>query len=84
MFQLLKGQFHEIFASSFFHESSSPKPLKITLGAFRIFLTNSQRYSQVKVNHREMGYSGAWGKLSHEKNQIQKSRGTVPVRALMY
>jgi hypothetical protein len=24
-----------IFASGFFHESSSPKPLKITLGSFR-------------------------------------------------
>ncbi len=26
------------FASSFFHESSSPKPLKITLGSFKFFL----------------------------------------------
>jgi hypothetical protein len=33
----LKGQCHEIVASGFFHESSSPRPLKITLGSFRIF-----------------------------------------------
>ncbi len=33
----LKGQCHEIFASSFFHESPSPKPLIIPLGSFRIF-----------------------------------------------
>ncbi len=32
------------------HESSSPKPPKITLGSFRIF-SNSRRYSQVKVHH---------------------------------
>ncbi len=35
----------------FFHESSSPKPLKITQGKFRIF-RNLRRYSQVKVHHR--------------------------------
>jgi hypothetical protein len=35
---LLKGQCHEIFCFRFFHESPSPKPLKITLGSFRIFL----------------------------------------------
>jgi hypothetical protein len=34
---LLKGQCHEIVASGFFHESSSPKPLKIALGSFQIF-----------------------------------------------
>jgi hypothetical protein len=27
-----------------------------------------------------MEYSGAWGKLIHEKNQKQKSRDTVPLR----
>jgi hypothetical protein len=35
----LKGQWHEIFCFRFFHESSSPKPLKITLGSFQIFST---------------------------------------------
>ena len=33
----LKGQCHEIFASGFFLESVSPKPLIIPLGSFRIF-----------------------------------------------
>jgi hypothetical protein len=33
----LKGQCHKIFASGFFHELSSLKPLKITLGSFQIF-----------------------------------------------
>ncbi len=33
----LKAQCHEIFASDFFHNSSSLKPLKITLGSFQIF-----------------------------------------------
>jgi hypothetical protein len=30
----LKGQWHDIFASDFNNESSSLKPLKITLGSF--------------------------------------------------
>jgi hypothetical protein len=33
----LKGQCHRFFASDFFHESSSPKPLKITLRSFQYF-----------------------------------------------
>jgi hypothetical protein len=33
----LKGRCHKIFCSRFFHESSSPKPLKITLGHFKFF-----------------------------------------------
>ncbi len=33
----LKGQCHEIFASGFFHETSTPEPLKIMSGLFRIF-----------------------------------------------
>jgi hypothetical protein len=40
----------------FFNESPSPKPLKITLGSFQIFI-NSRRYSQVKVHHR---YQRPW------------------------
>ncbi len=30
-----------------------------------------------------MGYSGAGGKLIHEKNQKQKSRDTVPLSSLL-
>ncbi len=33
----LKGQCTRYFVSGFFHESSSSKTLKITLGSFRIF-----------------------------------------------
>jgi hypothetical protein len=33
----LKGQCYKIFRIRLFHESSSPNPLKITLGSFRIF-----------------------------------------------
>ncbi len=40
------------FASGFFHDSLSPKPLKITLGSFQIFSKILGRYSQVKVHHR--------------------------------
>ncbi len=31
-----------------------------------------------------MGYSGAGGKLIHEKNQRQKSRDTVPLRIIHF
>ncbi len=34
---ILMGESHEIFCFRFFHESSPPKPPKITLGPFRIF-----------------------------------------------
>ncbi len=34
---MIKGQFHEIFDFSFFHESVSPKRLSIPLGWFQIF-----------------------------------------------
>ncbi len=37
IFKRFQGQYHEIFCLRFFHESSSPKPLKITLGSFPIF-----------------------------------------------
>jgi hypothetical protein len=33
---VLKRQCHKIFCFGFFHESSSPKPLKIPLGSFQI------------------------------------------------
>jgi len=34
---ILKGQCHKIFDFCFFHESFSPKPLRIPLGPFQIF-----------------------------------------------
>jgi hypothetical protein len=51
----LKGQCHNIFCFRFFHESSAPKPLEITLGSFR-FLSNirgdipSQGYHRCQLN----------------------------------
>jgi hypothetical protein len=44
-----KGQYQEIFLFQVFHESSSPKPLKITA---LNFCENLLRYLQVKVHHR--------------------------------
>jgi hypothetical protein len=49
--ETLKDCVTAFFASGFFHESSSPKPLKITLGSFRIFFVKSWRYSQIKLHH---------------------------------
>jgi hypothetical protein len=38
------GQCHEIFCFRFFHESPSPKPLKIALGSFQIF---SKQFAEI-------------------------------------
>jgi hypothetical protein len=59
------------FASGFFHESISPKPLEITLGFFQILLTNSRRSLQVKVPHAP---------VSMNRQQIfwyQRQRGQI-------
>ncbi len=40
---VVKGLCHKIFTSDVFHESSSPKPLKVTLGSFRIF----QKFAEI-------------------------------------
>jgi hypothetical protein len=47
---VLKGQCHKIFCFRFFHESSFPKTLKITLGSFPIFL--KIRKSRCTTCHR--------------------------------
>ncbi len=49
-----KGTVPQDFLLQVFHESSFPKPLKITLWSFRIsiFIENSRRYLQFKVHHR--------------------------------
>ncbi len=64
----LKGQCHEIFCFWFFHESHSPKPLKITLGSIRIFSKNSRRYSQVKVHRCTTGVNDTGGKIAASIN----------------
>ncbi len=50
IFNVLKGQCHEIFCSRFFHDFSSTGHQAITLGSFRIFW-------KVKVYHR---YQCCW------------------------
>ncbi len=74
------------FASGFFHESSSPKPLKINnIRVILNFFENSRGYSQVKV-HRCIDVTGgkiAWGKLIHVKTLSRKSRGTVPLNSYL-
>ncbi len=44
-----KDSVTRFFASGFFHESPSPKPLKIMLGSFQIFIENSRRYCILKL-----------------------------------
>ncbi len=41
----LKGQSHEIFASCLFHELSSPKPQKITIGSFHFFWKFAENFA---------------------------------------
>jgi hypothetical protein len=67
----LKRQCHEIFCFRFFHESLSPKPLKITK-LISIFSENSQRYSQVKVKARQICYriNDTCGKVAAGINDI--------------
>ncbi len=41
----------DVLLQDFFHESSFPKTVKITLGSFQNFFEISLRYSQVKMHH---------------------------------
>ncbi len=61
----LKGQCHEIFASGFFHESPSPKPLIITVGSFRIFpkIRGDIRKSRCTTGVNDTGGNDIGGKL---------------------
>jgi hypothetical protein len=64
----LKGQYHEIFASGFFLESVSPKPLSIPLGPFRIFskIRGDTRSSRFATDVNDTG--GKWKKTFKQKN----------------
>ena len=62
----LKGQCH-FFASGFFHESVSPKPL-YTIRAILNFFKNSRRYSQLKVHHRCRENRWQMEKIFNQKN----------------
>jgi hypothetical protein len=57
---LLKEKCHEIFCFSFFHESPSPKPLKITLGSFRLF---SKLRGDIRKSRCTTGVNDTGGKL---------------------
>ena len=57
----LKGQCQEIFASGFFHESVSPKPLSIPLGPFRIF---SKIRGDIRSSRLTTGISDTGGKFA--------------------
>ena len=56
----LKGQCHEIFASGFFHESPSPKPLILTLGSSQIF---SKIRGDIRNSRCTTGVNDTGGKL---------------------
>ncbi len=80
LFIRFQGQCHEIFASGFFHESSLPKPLKITLGSFHIFSkickSRCQRHRR-QVTHQCQRHR--WCTLNceylHEFSKNSKRRG---------
>jgi hypothetical protein len=57
----LKGQCNEIFASGFFHESVSPKPLSIPLGPFQIFL---KIRGDIRSSRLTIGISDTGGKFA--------------------
>ncbi len=62
-------QCHKIFYFWFFHESSSSKPLKITLGSFQIF---SQICGDIHKSSCTTGINDTGGKFS---NGINNTRG---------
>jgi hypothetical protein len=124
-FHRIKGTVSQIFLLHFFHGSSSPKPLKITLGPFQVFskirggirnsrcITSSNDTTVVPFSRRfslttgvnatsgkecilsckylraflkkfetaQMAYSGAWGKLIHEKNLKRKISWHCPFKS---
>jgi hypothetical protein len=51
-----------LFCFRFFHESSSPKPLKITLGSFCIFLENR---GDIRKSRCNTGINDTCGKFCH-------------------
>jgi hypothetical protein len=59
----LKGQCHEIFCFRFFHESPSPKQLKITLGSFRFF---SKIRGDIRKSRCTTGVNDTGGKFCHQ------------------
>jgi hypothetical protein len=60
-------QCHEIFCYGFFHESSSPKFLKITLGSFRIF---SKIHRDASINDT-LANNGTISECLHLKGNLK-------------
>ncbi len=58
----LKGQCPKTFCFRFFHESSSPKPLKITLGSFQFFGKFAEIFASQGAPHA--GINDTVGKFS--------------------
>ncbi len=57
----LKGQYHEIFCFILFHESSFPKPLKITRGSFWMF---SKIWGDIRKSMCTKGINDTGGKFA--------------------
>jgi hypothetical protein len=66
---MLTGQCHEFFCFMFFHDSSSPKPLKITPGSFRFVL---KIRGNIHKSRCTAGVHTTTVKLIHEKNLKSK------------
>jgi hypothetical protein len=81
----LKGQYHAIFASGSFHEfPPAPEyPIRTVSNVVKAHHATGINANGGKfptgVNDSLMVYSGAWGKLIHEKNRSRKSRDFVPL-----
>ncbi len=58
----LKGQCHEIFCFRFFHESPSPKLMKIALGSYKFF----QKFAEILASQgAPPRYQRHWWKIFH-------------------
>jgi hypothetical protein len=77
----LKGQCHGIFPSNFFHKSSSPKPLKITQGSFRIVDTGGKfaaLVSLIPLVHLDLQISPrVFEKIRNGPNHIIRGLGKL-------
>jgi hypothetical protein len=64
LLHFLKGQCHEIFCFSFFHESVSPKPLIIPIGLFQIFFKIRGDIRSSRCTTGVVDTGGKWKKSS--------------------